>query len=68
MPMKLIQLPLHLTPEQALTVIEVLDLLQATLWDRYGEGIAAELRPISRENGSEVTGDAAPDFEDPIPF
>ena len=45
MTMKLMQLPLHLTPEQALTVIEVLDLLQQLLWNHYGEAIRAQLLP-----------------------
>jgi len=66
--MRLIQLPLHLSPEQALSVIEVLEQLQATLWNHYGETIETELRPINCEDGPEITGDDTPDFEDPIPF
>jgi hypothetical protein len=68
MPMKLIQLPLHLSPDQALTLLDFVEQLQATLWNHYGDAIAAELRPISRENGTEVSGDATPDLENPIPF
>jgi hypothetical protein len=66
--MKLIQLPLHLSPEQALSVIEVLDQLQEALWNHYGEGIQTTLRPITGANTPDAPDGARPEFEDPIPF
>lgn len=60
--MKLAQLPLHLTPDQALTLIDFLEQLQTLLWNHYGDAIQRELREASDAD------DSAPDIDDPLPF
>lgn len=64
MPMKLVQLPLHLTPGEAHTLIDFLSQLQDLLWANYGA-------QIQKTYPAPVPGNAStnvPDFDDPLPF
>ena len=41
---RLVELPAHWTPEQALAVFEVIDMLRDQLWTAYGPEIQRALR------------------------
>lgn len=62
MTLRLVQLPLHLKPDQALTVIDFLEHLQTLLWNHYGDAIQRDLQKPSNP------ADAASGFDDPVPF
>ena len=64
MSMKLVQLPLHLTADEAHTLIDFLAQLQDLLWASYGA-------QILKTHQAHVLGNprtATPDFDDPLPF
>ncbi|MBD8528300.1 hypothetical protein [Pseudomarimonas arenosa] len=62
MNMKLVQLPLHLSPDHALTLIDFLDQLQSTLWNHYGDAIQRDLRATTH------TDHSTQDFDDSVSF
>jgi hypothetical protein len=75
MTLRLIQLPLHLQPDEALTLITFLDQLRESLCNHYAEAIRSELDPSDATRCAKLAGantahnlDHPADFDDPIPF
>jgi hypothetical protein len=60
MTMKLVQLPLYLSADEALTLIDFLGQLQELLGDHYGDA-------IRQAHPAHATG-REPDPDDPLPF
>lgn len=62
MNMRILPLALHLQPEQALTLLELLDLLRDLLVETYGDDIAALQRAATVCEASTACTGADPPF------
>jgi len=62
MPMKIAQLPLHLSPDDAHTLLDFLSQLQDLLWNHYGDAIR-----IAHNRHSHTPTQHQLDFDDPLP-
>ena len=65
MPMKLAQLPLHLTPDEALTLIDFLGQIQDLLWAQYDQVIRTARMTHQVQPPTQRARE--PDFDDPLP-
>ena len=63
MALKLAQLPLHLSPDEAHTLIDFLAQLQDLLWAQYG----AQIQRACRTDDCRDHRHPEPDFDDPLP-
>ena len=62
MSMRTLRLTVHLTPEQALSVIEVIDQLREQLADAYGDELAAMLRAATARTSQQPGTGVDPPF------
>jgi len=67
MNMRLTQLPMHWEPDEALTMIQLLDQLKELLWSAYGEEIIRQEYTEQKHRKLDAE-QLILEFEDSIPF